>query len=67
MHCNSHVRLWRNKKDPQGITKIKPFMYPKKNIYSAYVSKHNSDHEKQVILWMITNGERCKRQWWQVV
>ena len=29
-------------------------------IYSAYVSKHNSNHEKQVILLIISNGEK---QW----
>ena len=29
-----------------------------KNIYPAYVSKHNSNSEKQVILLMIPNGEK---------
>ena len=29
----------------------------KKNIYPAYVSKHNSNREKQVILFMIPNRE----------
>ena len=24
--CNSRIKLWRNKKDPQRITKIKPFI-----------------------------------------
>ena len=34
-------------------------MYAKKeNIYSAYVSKHNSNREKQVIFLMISNGEK---------
>ena len=28
-------------------------MLKKKKIYPAYVSKHNSDHEKQFILLMI--------------
>ena len=33
-------------------------MYAKKEtIYPAYVSKHNSNHEKQVIILMIPNGE----------
>ena len=78
------------KKDPQRITKIKPFIskynweginYPsekddckkfektdvaialnilytkKENIYLAYVSKHNSNHEKQNIHLMIPNKE----------
>ena len=29
-----------------------------KNIYPSYVSKHNSNREKQVILLMISNGEK---------
>ena len=33
-------------------------LYAKKGkIYLAYVSKHNSNHEKQVILLMIPHGE----------
>ena len=30
----------------------------KKKIYPAYVSKHNSNREKQVILLMVLNGEK---------
>ena len=30
----------------------------KEKIYPAYVSKHKSNHEKQVILLMIPNGEK---------
>ena len=29
----------------------------KEKIYPAYISKHNSNHEKQVTLLMISNGE----------
>ena len=29
----------------------------KKKISSAYISKHNSNHEKQVIILMIPNGK----------
>ena len=43
------------------------FYAKKEKMYPAYVSKHNSDHEKQVIILMIPNGEgrnadkrRCK-------
>ena len=36
------------------------FMLKKKKIYPAYVSKHNSNREKQVILLMISNGEKCE-------
>ena len=35
-------------------------MYVKKEkIYPSYVSKHNSNCEKQVILLMIPNVEKC--------
>ena len=30
----------------------------KKEIYPAYISKHNSTHEKQTILLMIPNEEK---------
>ena len=33
-------------------------LYVKKKLYSAYVSKHNSKREKQVIVVMIENGKR---------
>ena len=33
-------------------------LYAKKKLYSAYVSKHNSKREKQVIVVMIQNGKR---------
>ena len=36
-------------------------MLKKKNNISYFVSKHNLNHEKQVILLMISNGEKlCK-------
>ena len=85
------LNLEEIKKDPQRITKIKPFinkcnkerinfpsekddwkqlvinnvkialnvLYAKKIvIYHAYVSKHNSNREKQVIILIISNGEK---------
>ena len=33
------------------------FVMLKKKIYPAYISKHNSNGEKQVILFTIPNGE----------
>ena len=40
-------------------------LYAKKEkIYPAYVWKYNSNHEKQVILLMIPNGEG---QWWHYI
>ena len=35
-------------------------MLKKKKIYPGYVSKYNSNREKQVVLLMISNGEK---QW----
>ena len=35
-------------------------MLKKKKIYPAYVSKHNSNREKQVFLLIISNGDK---QW----
>ena len=32
--------------------------YKKEKIYPAYVSEHNSNREKQVILWSIPNREK---------
>ena len=32
-------------------------MYYKRTKYTAYVSKHNSNREKEVIILMIPNGE----------
>ena len=34
------------------------FCMLKKEIYTAYVTKHNSNREKQVILLMVPNGEK---------
>ena len=84
--CNSRIEPWNNKKNPQRITKVKPFInkynweginFPsekddwknnqtitfnvlhdkKEKIYPAYVSKHNSYRENEVIFFMIPNGE----------
>ena len=33
------------------------FYAKKEKIYPAYISKHNSSREKQVVLLMISNGE----------
>ena len=54
-------------------------MLKKKKIHPAYVSKYNSNHEKQAILLMISNGEireqwetlatqaKSEGQWWNYV
>ena len=36
------------------------YMLKKKKIYPAYVSKHNSNREEQVILLMISNREKIR-------
>ena len=36
------------------------FYAKKEKIYPAYVSKHKSNHEKQVIILMVSNGETHK-------
>ena len=47
-----------NKFDKNYLTIALNVFYAKKEKkYPAYVSKHNSNHEKQVIILMITNGE----------
>ena len=51
IHCNSRVKL--------TIT-LNVFYAKKEKIYSAYVSKHNSNREKQVILLIILNKEKRK-------
>ena len=41
-----------------NVTIALAVLYTKKEkIYPAYISKHNSNREKQVILLMISNGE----------
>ena len=46
---------------PYNVTISLNVSYAKKEkIYPAYISKYNSNHEKQVILLMIWNGEK---QW----
>ena len=77
--CNSRIKLWRNKKDPQRLNllqisiagqkqtfhqkkmigqKLRKIikqlflmfsMLKKKTVYPAYISKHNSYLENQVI------------------
>ena len=41
----------------QGAIALNVLYAKKEKIYPTYVSKHNSNHEKQVTLLMILNGE----------
>ena len=48
---------WKKKNYPTIALNV---LYAKKEKkYPAYVSKHNSNREKQIILLMITNGKGC--------
>ena len=48
-----------SKFEKNNVTIALNVLYAKKEkIYPAYVSKHNSNCEKQVILLMIPNGEK---------
>ena len=47
-----------NKFEKNNVTIALNVLYAKKEIiYPAYVSKRNSNREKQIIILMITNGE----------
>ena len=70
---NSSLKSWRNKKDPQGITKI---MERKKKINPTYVSKHNSNFrnklffqwfhmEKEILSTYLSEGiHKTKCKYW---
>ena len=60
INCPSEKDAWK-KFEKNILTIALNVLYAKKDkIHSAYVSKHNSKHEKQVILLMISNGERWR-------
>ena len=56
IHFPSEKDDWK-KNEKKNVTFARDVLYAKKekNIYPAYVSKHNSNHEKQVIILMISN------------
>ena len=81
IYCNNCFKLWRNKKDLQRITKIKPYInkcnwegvnfpsrkddwkkFEESNVAIAfnvlYAKKEKWPCLKQVILVMISNGEK---------
>ena len=49
-------KRWLEKTDKNNVT-INILYAIKEQIYPAYVTKHNSNHEKQVFLLMTLNGE----------
>ena len=52
----------REKKEKNEVTIALIVWYSKKEkIYPAYVSKHNSNREKQVIILRISNGDKRER------
>ena len=48
---------WK-KLEKNNVTIVLNVFYVEKKIYPAYISKHNSNREKQVILGIISNGEK---------
>ena len=48
---------WRKFEKSNVTIALKGLYAKRQKIYPAYVSKHNSSQEKQVILLMILNGE----------
>ena len=60
IHFPSEEDDWK-KLEKNNVTIALNVLYAKKGkIYPAYVSKHNSNCEKQVILLMIPNGGKHK-------
>ena len=50
--CKKNWEKWCN-------IALNVFYAKKEKLYPTYVSKHNSNHEKQNIILMTSNGERC--------
>ena len=60
IHFPSDKDDWK-KFEKNNVTIALNVLYAKKEkIYPAYISKHNSNRGKQVILLMIPDGEKCK-------
>ena len=52
------IRCNRKRKRRNNATIVLNMIFIKKmNIYSAYISEHNLNHENQIILLMILNGQ----------
>ena len=52
-------KRWLEKLEKNNVTiPVNVFYAKKEKKYSAYISKHNLNCEKQVILLMIPNGEK---------
>ena len=49
---------WKKFEEKNVTIALNVFYSKKEKIYPAYVSKHNSNREKQVILLMISNGDK---------
>ena len=49
---------WKKFKKNNVTITLNVLYAKKEKIYTVYVSKYNSNHEKQVILSMISNGEK---------
>ena len=54
------MRKWLERKSLRKILQqlhLVCYMLKEMNIHAAYISKHNLNYEKQIIVLMISNGE----------
>ena len=58
MNFSSEKDNWKIFEKKNVTVFLNVFYAKKKNINPAYVSKHNSNRQKQVILLMTSNGEK---------
>ena len=60
IHFSSEKDNWKKFEKNSLTTGLNVLYAENEKIYPAYVSKHNSNAEKQVIPLTILNGERCE-------
>ena len=58
MHFLLEKDDWKKCKKNNVAIALNVLYVKKEKIYPAYLSKHNSNREKQVIILMISNGEK---------
>ena len=58
----SKIDDWKTFKKNNLTIAVNILYIKEKNIYPAYISKHNSTHEKQIILLMIPNEKKRRME-----
>ena len=58
MNFISEKNDWKKSEKTNATVALNVSYAKKEKIYPAYVSKHNSNRQKQVFLLMISNGEK---------